>query len=96
MKALDILNEVNGQLKRSRDYNRFNIEIQFNKTYQVKVEEAIKELEDLQNRKCGNCKHWHSKKVDHPNYRECNSEETFNLIYKETYCDFCCNKWESK
>ena len=57
---------------------------------------VIKELEDLQNRKCSNCKHWYSKKVDHPNYRECNSEETFNLRYEETYCDFCCNKWESK
>ena len=48
MEALEILNEVNEQINRSRDYN-FTVEIHFNKAYQARVERAIKELEALQN-----------------------------------------------
>lgn len=96
MKALDILNEINNQLKRSRDYNRFNIEIQFNKTYQVKVEEAIKELEDLKNRSCKNCK-YNKEQDDFMIF--CDKEICQNnskMMWHSFTKDFCCKYWESK
>ena len=59
-----------------------------------KIKEAIVEFEDLENRRCNNCKYVFS--------------DTFGLIYCSSpksplsscvfpiHPNFCCNKWESK
>ena len=47
MKALEILNEVNEQINRSKVYG-YSVEVHFNKAYQTRVERAIEELESLQ------------------------------------------------
>lgn len=57
----------------------------------LKVNEAIKELEDLQNRSCGNCKYIikYNKEI-----WECKKE--VRTLYSANYIDhdFYCNKWE--
>ena len=54
--------------------------------------EAIKELEELENRSCDNCKYWFYKTLE-TNIETCN----FGLISHDYKSDsFCCNKWKSK
>ena len=50
MIALEILNEINEQINKSKVYG-YAVEVQYNKAYQTRVEKAIKELEELTNRK---------------------------------------------
>lgn len=50
------------------------------------IEEAIKELEELQNRTCSNCKH---KRID----KYTQGCMKFAIWFGN---DFCCNKWEVK
>ncbi len=50
---------------------------------------------ELKNRTCEGCKWYHSKIVDHPNYRECNNVDGFTYGLDVKY-DFSCNKWEAK
>lgn len=95
MKALEILNEVNGLIKRSRDYD-FTVQIHFSKAYQIRVKKAIKELENLQNKSCENCKH--NKEQD--NFMIfCDKEmcqDGSKIMWHSLTKDFSCNKWESK
>ena len=59
------------------------------------IDEAIKELEDLENRSCSNCKHY---KI-YPTTKEmfCNNEKTkIGFRQCDTEKDFCCNRWENK
>lgn len=46
MIALEILNEINEQINRSRDYDLV-AEVHFNKAYQLRVKKAIEEIERL-------------------------------------------------
>lgn len=90
MKALELL-------KADRDYclamNNYKSIINL-------YDKAIKELEDLQNRNCKNCKYWKTKINN--SYGICNemrldiSRDGIELDNVETYLNFCCNKWESK
>ena len=50
MIALEILNEINEQINKSKVYG-YTVEVHFNKAYQTRVERAIEELEELQNDK---------------------------------------------
>ncbi len=50
MKALEILNKINEQIKVSRD-DGFAVEIHFNRDYTAEIERAIEELEYLHNEK---------------------------------------------
>ena len=56
-------------------------------TNQIKINEAIKELEALENRSCSNCE-----QSSHHVYKTCFLIKTngFNL---ESNNDFYCNKW---
>ena len=58
-----------------------------------KINEAIKELEDIQDSGCHNCKHY--KQSSTQIYKTCFLIKVngFNL---ESDIDFSCNKWESK
>ena len=59
------------------------------------LDEAIKELEELENRSCSNCKHYKF----YPTTKEmfCNNEKTkIGFRQCDTEKDFCCNKWKSK
>lgn len=57
-----------------------------------KCNEAIKELEELENRSCDNCEYWFYKTLE-TNIETCN----FGLISHDYQSDsFCCNKWKSK
>ncbi|QNM87321.1 hypothetical protein [Aliarcobacter cryaerophilus] len=56
----------------------------------VNINEAIEELEELQNRSCKNCK-----------YATLDSSRYLPIHKCSTGCngidyDFCCNRWESK
>ena len=54
--------------------------------------EAIKELEELENRSCDNCEYWFYKTLE-TNIETCN----FGLISHDYQSDsFYCNKWEAK
>lgn len=46
MIALEILKEIDEQINKSSSYG-FIMEVHFNKAYKMRVEKAIKELEDL-------------------------------------------------
>ena len=83
MKALELLKE-------DRDYC---LSINNDKSIIEKYDEAIKELEDLQNRTCKNCKFGMTYHFD--DEVECfKIEADTQGIYFAS--DFCCNKWESK
>lgn len=51
------------------------------------IEEAIKELKEMQNRSCGNCKYFTSS----PNT---NKYDCCEKGIADTSISFCCNKWE--
>ena len=56
------------------------------------INEAVTELEELENRSCDNCKYWFYKTLE-TNIETCN----FGLISHDYQSDsFCCNKWEAK
>ena len=59
----------------------------------ISIYEAIKELEELQNRNCSNCKFGMEYHFD--DEIECVKIEadTQGMYFSN---DFCCNKWESK
>lgn len=79
MKALDFIKEI--ELFYSMD-----------KHDAKKCNEAIKELEELENRSCDNCEYWFYKTLE-TNIETCN----FGLISHDYQSDsFCCNKWKSK
>ena len=63
MKALEILNND----------NIFDENYVAENNYKKLINEAIKELEELQNRSCENCKYWHIK-------RFCSLLEIYNNI----------------
>ena len=82
MKALKILQEISTEWCNS-DAN-------------IQIDEAIKELEDLQNRKCENCKH-NKEQDDFMIY--CEKEmcpDGSKLMWHSFTKDFCCKYWESK
>lgn len=87
LKAVDIL--------KSKDF-RFGLF-----SYRLKeIDEAIKELEELENRSCDNCKYYQPSDGDIREEIKDQWIECIN-IYVETreICnlkDFYCNKWESK
>lgn len=60
------------------------------------IEEAIKELEALQNRSCSNCKY----NKDQDNFMifcDCvMCQDESKMMWHSYTKDFCCNKWESK
>lgn len=57
------------------------------------LKEAIKELQELENRSCSNCKYI---KQYNEEVWECKKE--VRTLYHTNYIehDFCCNKWENK
>ncbi len=59
----------------------------------LKVEEAIVELKELQNRSCNNCKN--IKKYNKTEW-ECKKSVKTNYFSNYIEHSFCCNKWESK
>ena len=92
MKALKIINEINEQIKRSRDYG-FVVEVHFNKAYQSRIEEAIIELEELKNRSCGTCKYGYIFELNR--IIECTNYKS-ELGGKYYEIDFYCKNWEMK
>ena len=55
--------------------------------------EAIKELEELENRSCSNCKH---SLYLHNTKNIINSELVCKIDSRYNHKDFCCNRWENK
>lgn len=80
MKALEILNNDNIFDERYLSENRY---------LKDDIREAIKELEELQNRSCENCKYFTST----PNT---NKYDCCEKGISDTSISFCCNKWEAK
>lgn len=81
MKALELLKE---KLKLQNQYKG----VSGMKPFIKETEEAIKELEELENRNCSNCKN----KIFTEGGYYCNLP--YHNIYIEL--DFYCNKWQSK
>ena len=63
---------------------------------EVMIDEAIKELEDLENRSCDNC-NFSNIDTYFTDYGKC--EKGYGFLFNgrvEVIKDFCCNKWEAK
>ena len=63
---------------------------------EVMINEAIKELEDLENRSCDNC-NFSNIDTYFTDYGKC--EKGYGFLFNgrvEVIKDFCCNKWEAK
>ncbi|MCT7908754.1 hypothetical protein N5915_04210 [Arcobacter lacus] len=89
MKALDLLKE---------QYNILNNGIDGIWINPKKLDEAIKELEELQSRSCGNCKYNYYDKEDAILMctNEDNNQEYLHNSKMQITLDFSCNKWEVK
>lgn len=83
MKALELL-------KADRDYCQ---SINNDKSIIEQYDEAIQELEDIQNRSCKNCKFGMIDMFDDDIECVKIEAETQGIYFTG---DFCCNKWESK
>ena len=82
MKALNLL-------KSQKERKTFNSQ---------ELDNAIKELEDLQNRSCYSCKYILDTETE-GNFCEYNdrcSDEGISIDYVRDIKDFCCNRWEIK
>ena len=92
MLALEILKKIYANNPDTR-FQRNNIDINFTIHDFSNVNEAIKELEALENRSCDNCKNALALHKD-PNV----SHSEFCCMIDSRYNnkDFYCNKWESK
>lgn len=90
MKAIKILKKIYKNNPDTR-IQRNNVDVNFTIHDFNNINEAIKELEELENRNCSNCKYY--KQSSHQIYKTCFLIKTngFNL---ESNVDFCCNKWE--
>ena len=84
MKALEILKDM--RLKYNSHYVKGSDKV-------IKLDEAIKELEELQNRSCATCKYGRSFHFDKD--IECMKlyDATQGLCFEK---DFYCKNWESK
>lgn len=88
MKALEILKLIYKDCKECEDRG-------FAVTFHTNVlNEAIKELEDLQNRSCEGCKHF--AKYKDRDYGDCFGEARTLSDIDTVNKEFCCNKWELK
>lgn len=79
MKALEIL----------KHYVHSIVPIEYSPTF---VNEAIKELEELENRSCSNCKHYDLMFVGYDEPQELGCINTGILFAN----NFCCKLWEKK
>ena len=82
MKAIEILNNINvwGDVT--------EVEEQIN--------EAIKELEELENRSCSNCK-YNKEQDNFMIFCDCvMCEDGSKMMWHSFTKHFCCNKWENK
>lgn len=61
-----------------------------------KIDEAIKELEELQNRNCDNCLHLRITQFRDYEKATCTNEKCNEMFDCDVGNDFCCNKWEAK
>ena len=60
------------------------------------IDEAIAELEALQQRSCKTCKYYDTERPrSHPNYAECNKRDC-PLSYVEVHYAFCCSEHTPK
>lgn len=104
MKALEILKKIYINNPDTR-FQRNNIDINFTIHDFSNVNEAIKELEALENRSCEGCKSfqfwsetkdissWDSHWID---LGLCNNGVQSGCFNSTVDKDFCCNGWESK
>lgn len=85
MEALEILDKLESYIA---DFGCSNNTLRL-------VEELRNIIEGLDKKICGECIHWHSKKIYHPNWRECNQDKN-PCLYQETHYQFGCNTQERK
>ena len=82
MKALEILKDIR------------NIETEYNHLKKHRFDQAIKELEDLENRSCENCKF---KYVVDSMCTECRCNESpIDYVDFDCFPFFSCREWKSK
>lgn len=92
VKALEALKEIQDITFKSKECFGYEANFRFNDAYISRLNEAIKELEELKNRSCINCRFF---SLEYENIGIC----PFLTCPKVDYYvdkDFCCNKWESK
>lgn len=81
MKALEIL-------------KKYQDEIQMSIPNEIDIDEAIEELEELQNRTCKNCKYVFSDTLE---FIYCSSPKSpLSSCVFPIHPNFSCNKWEEK
>ncbi len=93
MKALEILKRIYINNPDTR-FQRNNIDINFIVHDFSNVNEAIKELEALENRSCDNCKQF--AKYENQDFGDCLGMVRTLSDIDTVSKDFCCNKWESE
>jgi len=93
MLALEILKRIYANNPDTR-FQRNNIDINFTIHDFSNVNEAIKELEALENRSCDNCKF---KYVVDSMTTECqHNDSPIDYVDLDCFPTFSCNNWESK
>lgn len=92
MKALDILRNLESEIRNNEGIINWDCSYEYLK----KVEFSIKELEDLQNRSCSNCKY---NKEQDGFMIFCDKEmckDGSKMMWHSFTKDFCCKFWEPK
>lgn len=85
MKALEFLKE-----QKRRHINMANsMKVVY---FDDELDESIKELEELENRNCSNCKYG----MQYVNSEDFWCDNSVDVGMGTVYADFYCNRWESK
>lgn len=94
LKALEILRQRKETCIRIYNGDDYSEGLDSYKEIIEQTEEAIKELEELENRSCESCKYVIKDTLGYK-YCNCAASPLSSCIFA-LHPDFCCNKWESK
>lgn len=83
LKALEILKDIEETIN---NLGLGEITTNYDQQYYKAIKEAMREIEELENRNCENCKYYN-------NIQVC---DIFIARNGNKSNDFCCNKWELK
>lgn len=94
MKAIEILKHkwIQGNVVYDNDTEKHTRYLKYDDEL---MHEAIKELEELENRSCGNCKFCKDTYVINIGSHTCHNIKSW-MNQSNIIKDFCCNKWENK
>ena len=83
-------------MKQLKSLEILNFQLEAGIYYKKELEKAIKELEELENRKCDNCLHIRITQTRDYESAICTNEKCDEMFDCSVGDDFYCNKWEQK